>query len=612
MNEVATAAVQDLVDQIVAASQAYYYGDAPIMTDQEFDHLVEKLRSIEPRHDVLTMVGWGAKPRGKNKVALPAPIRHSLTKIHRAEQVANWMEDQERYGGSREVSPKMDGMTVVLAYDDKHDLTLACSRGDGVEGVDLTYKMFYIGTKVVKCVPGVIRGELYISYPTFNEHLADEYANPRNAVAGIVNGDDLSLLKYVEFIAHGFEDEHHRDAVSQIVPIVPRAVLAGSWAVMLADKENKILSDFRDKYVGLYPMDGVVLGSGDDAIAFKFPTVEVKARLSHIEWNLSPRGQLFPTAVFTDFVDLYGTKVNRATMHNAAYVRDNMLSTGAVVTITKANEIIPYITGIVEGGTVREDYCPTEWNGVPTKWVGLKLFLDHSPEALMRQSLTAFMKSYFTTDGVKSIANLVEDLKLKSFLDLRDVQPWRVEQALERTPGWGKGKIEKMAALYDWDRKLDGRYFFSSLGLNGIGSSNSFKMVEHIKACVNQTPDYFLSVARVPSNIEEVIREHWSIVSAAYICFHDRFEFPTEDKVEFKFDYNMVFTGKFSVQKSELEALARKKGIEVAGSINGKTGYLVQADPDSMSSKTQKAIQKGISVIGEAEFKVMMSQLEDA
>lgn len=584
--------LDELRQLIRRASDAYYLGDTPIMSDHEFDQKVELLRELDPTCPLLHQVGFGARPTYGKKVKLPMAIQHSLEKIHTVEQVRTFWDGLPL----REVSPKLDGMTAVLKYDSNGCLELACTRGDGEYGIDITSKMRYIKTDVSRGVPGAcVRGELLIELLDF-EALQIEYANPRNAVSGIINSKSFDGLEHVSFIMHGYDPNENWAAY--MVPMVPLRYFVGSDNLL----SMEILHDFYDIWKNLYPMDGLVLNG---RIAFKFPTRVVEAEVAYVEWNQSPRGQLVPVVVFKDPIDLYGTKVQRASGFHAEFIRSTNIAPGVIVGVTKANEIIPYIVDVKHPLPNIEVTIPREWNGRSTYWDGLKLYVEQSMEDIQRQAVYNFMKSYFTVDGITDVDSVMRILNINTFYDLANMTPGMAELKLSAAHGWGGTKVQKYCPVFNWDRELDSRWFFASLGLRGVGYTHSEKLTKFVPLCNDPLPDYFLkqTFQILPVNVKDSLRRYWQIVMLAYVNFQTRLKYK-QDAQRALTDWNIVLTGKFSVKKSVIEEALASAGIATSGSIDSKTKYLMQADPTSTSSKTQSAVARGILILGEDEAKV--------
>ena len=263
---------RDLERSIVEASEAYYLGEAKV-SDVEFDLIVEDLRKLDPESPVLKKVGWGMKLYGE-KTKLPTEIRFSLPKIHSVKDLPS--------GEKLIISPKLDGISVILEYRDGL-LYKAVTRGDGVHGVDITAKIPRIATDLT-FGSGIHRGELFIFNEVFKT--MEGFANPRNAVAGIINRKSFDGLEFVSY-------KTHSETMSAHI-LAPYPV--HSVRVNRSNLSEDLLKRLYDEWSKTYPIDGVVIAGGSE-VAFKFRTEELEGVVDKVEWNLSDRGQMVPVAV---------------------------------------------------------------------------------------------------------------------------------------------------------------------------------------------------------------------------------------------------------------------------------------------------------------------------
>ena len=336
-----TTKTDELANAIASASEAYYLGTETEMDDETFDALVEQLRELDPDHPVLRSVGWGLKVYGEKR-RLPVSINHSLPKIRTSKDYRYVIKN---------LSPKIDGMSVILQYGPDGRLALALTRGDGQWGVDITPKMPLISNFNLfsQSVPDtIVRGELFIPTNVFDEFLSDAYANPRNATAGIINAKSMSNLEYLTFEIHGMYVEDHWVGVAHAENLAPCQVLC-----IFPELEDDMTVEQLDAYLGEvyklfetmnYPVDGVVI-NGDTA--FKVKTVEVMTEVVTIEWNMSNRCKYIPTLVVKP-VHLYGTTVTRASGFNYQFVADHGIKPGTRIMLTKGNEVIPHVTKVLD------------------------------------------------------------------------------------------------------------------------------------------------------------------------------------------------------------------------------------------------------------------------
>jgi DNA ligase (NAD+) len=318
------ATIQNLEEQIVKAAEAYYLGEAPIMSDAEFDRTVEELRAMCPTSKVLVQVGWGMKVY-KNKVSLPVAIRNSLDKV----QFKDLKEE-----GVRVYSPKVDGMSCVLQYQEGK-LVIAATRGDGEFGIDFTPKTsrMRIPHSLNTKLDLIVKGELFIYTDVFEEKLSGEYENPRNAVAGIVNSKNFNNLEYVRFAAHP-------QGMVVDLPQEDRFEL-GLLPTDVSDDKSFLLKLREEWLKAGYPMDGIVSQSYDDfnerrinnIYAIKFETEEVLTTVVDVIWSERTSGRMCPTIKYEP-VRLYGTTCENCSGSSYDYIKTNKIGKGAKVMLT--------------------------------------------------------------------------------------------------------------------------------------------------------------------------------------------------------------------------------------------------------------------------------------
>jgi DNA ligase (NAD+) len=595
--------VRDLENLITRASEAYYLGEAPIMTDEEFDRCVEKLRSVSPNSECLVRVGWGMKVY-KDKVKLPAVIESSLSKIQSTSLDMSFKFAQGTWIGS----PKIDGLSCILQYRDG-SLILAVTRGDGEYGIDITPKMMYIGDIGVPLLlsekrDAIIRGELYIDTYTFEENLADKYANPRNTVAGIINGKGFENLKYVRFAAHP-QGEVLRLAFEDRVAL---GILPYRACKSLDDLE--IVRECA--HVDGYPIDGVVIqeskefdeASLDRIFAVKFETETVLTEVLSVEWNEGRGGRMVPTIEYKP-VRLYGTECSRCSGFNYEYIRKNQIGPGSRIKLTKANEIIPYIVEIVSEGRYVELN-----DGVNFRVEGAHMFkIEYSQ---YERSLEAFVGWHYNIDGFKRPKLLIEALCPKRGENTRLTFKGFIQSAIyaprstliEWLNGAGiNGKAEELA------RKLHSPIyqndFFMQFGLDGIGFSEAAKMQPYLREYIfEDNVEEILKKAGIRSNVYNVLikPEIKEMLREAYLAYHTPGMWTVKpQEVKFTATTKVCITGTLPSgrTKAQFGELLKKRGIELVDYVNKDISFLIVSDLSSTSSKVKTATKLKIGLLTE-------------
>lgn len=469
MNIAVKAAKDDLEDRIITASESYYLAE-PIMSDEQFDALVEELRSVYPGSVVLKKVGWGLSVYAE-KIKLPEPIRHSLDKVQSYESLV-----ESSYTGSW----KIDGMSCILQYD-KGVLKLAATRGDGEYGVNILPKTPYI-----KGIPQqleheadiIVRGEIFISLPTFAEHLADEYSNPRASAAGIVNRKSFEGLEYIEFVLHPecrlpyFEACAHASPDGKLPTVFKEDFKRLPERDMFPPYEETFPEFYKCNHY--YPTDGMVCSDfkHDDIFAFKFETEKVRTKVTHVEYNLKKGGKLVPTVHYSP-VRLYDTTCVKCSGHNFKYIKDNNIGNGTEIELTKANEIIPYITNVISGTTA-------DLPDVPYKEEGAHAFVDEDIQYEL--SLKHFIEHHFCFDGFKRPEVIIEALGITTFKELAGWRnPAYYSVIVDKLSEQGVKKIAPKIADRLTEGPLNEKDFFQQFGYDGLGNKAAEALQPYIE-----------------------------------------------------------------------------------------------------------------------------------
>lgn len=595
-----TSEIFELEQQITKASEAYYLEEKELLSDKEFDNLVEKLRELDPENPLLFQVGFGIKVYGDKK-KLPKPIRSSLPKLKTSKEIL------ELFDGVSEIigTPKVDGMHVVLEYDDKGNLLNGITRGDGVFGVDITPKISKlqngvnlkkVNPKMLEIFPDkVIHGELYIDKSTFSNYLSEEYANPRNATAGIINSKSFDKLGYVSFICHKSDAEEY--GFSACVPQFRVDLL--KYQGNLASLCSEIYHKFENNLS--LPLDGLVLNG---IAAFKDQTDEIEAVVKCVNWELTPNGKVCPVVQLKEGYRLYGTKVENVSAFNYKYIKDNKIGPGAIVKVTKANELIPYITEVLSSGgecDPPEEIC---FEGKSYKLEldenGTYLVITHQ-EYLHQMYVTSFIKHYFTSEGVTDALAIKKALRLRSFSQIRFLvgDSSRVKDTLLRNSGWGESKSSSIADKFK-DVVLDRKIFLKAIGIRNVGDVLSEKVSYHLTSILLEDADELISKINAPVHVAKELRSEWGIIRSVYELFEDLL---SEEKVEVEVTDFVVLTGAMSKPRVAIVKELKEIGVSVANGISKRIKYLVCANPDGTSSKLKKARELGIDIITEDKMR---------
>ena len=631
------------------AARVYYQESDEIISNQEYDQLYDELAALEQETGIVlagsptTRVGYeivSGLPKERHAVPML-----SLDKTKDAETLKSWLGDKEGV-----LSWKLDGLTIVLTYL-AGKLENAVTRGDGITGEVITNN-----AKVFDNIPLVIpekeeiivRGEAVISYQDFetiNETLGEadaKYKNPRNLCSGTVRqlNNRITAERHVKFFAFSlakggpavqFRHQQFQWLRQQGFETVEyRQVNGGNVEETVLDFERKIM-DFP------LPSDGLVLLFDDieygnalgatakfprDSIAFKWKDEIRETQLEKVLWNVSRTGLINPIAVFAP-VELEGTTVSRASVHNLSIVKELELGTGDTITVYKANMIIPQIAeNLTKSGTITPpERCPVcgsrtrieDDNGVETL---------HCPNPRCpAKKIKAF--THFVSRNAMNIEGLSE-ATLEKFIDTGIVRTFadlfRLEQhrdAIVNMEGFGQKSFENLTAAARKAATTTPARLLFSLGIPNIGAANAGMIAA---ACHNS----WARLQQITAEELEEIDGIGAVMAEAYVrFFHDEenlktvaelmkvltldetFEAPSAGPLA---GLTFVITGKVSrfANRDAVKAAVEAAGGKTASAVSSRTDYLINNDIHSKSSKNKKAKELNVSIITEEEFLNML------
>ena len=642
--------MQELVQLLNDAAYAYYQTDQEIMSNFEYDALYDELQRLEEESGVI-LSGSPTQRVGYEVVSSLPKVVHalpmkSLDKTKDAEALAAWLGSNEGI-----LSWKLDGLTVVLTYENGM-LLQAATRGNGEVGEDITPN-----AKVFRNVPLkipyqghlVVRGEALISYPDFeriNQGLEEgqQYKNPRNLCSGSVRQLDSSITaqRGVYFVAYtvvkseltmiDFADSKQQQMTflqQQGFQIVEHEIVTG-------EQVPEAVLRFAQKIPELiFPVDGLVvtldsmslseeLGSTAkfprDSMAFKWQDEQAKTRLLEIEWSPSRTGLINPVAIFEP-VELEGTTVQRASLHNVSILRELQLGVGDEITVYKANMIIPQVAENLTRSDSAVIPCSCPRCGGDTEVVSrddvqVLMCMNPSCPAKLLKALEHFVsRQAMNIEGLSeaTLERMADQGWVETFADLYRLKEHREEIcALE---GFGEKSCEKLLASIEESRRQPLFRLLSGLGVPGIGSAGAKLLArafgEDMQKLMEADAERLAQIDGIgPVLAEGIVR--FFAQPENRLMIEDVLKYVQIAEAEGQEEQNLagktfVITGSLQhfENRDALKELLEAKGAKVAGSVSKKTSYLVNNDVESSSSKNKKAKELGIPIINE-EFLLEM------
>ena len=646
MEKDARRVMEELLEKLSEAAKAYYVDAKEIMTNYEYDALYDRLEALEKETGIILAGSPTQKVGYEVASELPKethPSRMlSLDKTKSREELRDWL-------GAREglLSWKLDGLTVVLTYEGGA-LTKAVTRGNGEVGEVITAnaKTFVnLPVKISHRGSLVLRGEAVITYDEFeriNGEISDadaKYKNPRNLCSGSVRQLDSSITaaRHVRFYAftlvsaEGTDFERRRDEMEWLSAQGFETV---EWRLVDGESVIGAVEDF-EKAVEKNPVpsDGLVLTFDDiaygqslgttakaprDSIAFKWADQTAETVLKEIEWSASRTGLINPVAIF-DPVELEGTTVTRASVHNVSIMEDLALGIGDRITVYKANMIIPQIAENLtkSGSAAPPESCPVcgertrikDENGVKTLWC-------ENPGCLAKQikSFTLFVsRDAMNIEGLSeaTIEKLIAKGLVKEQADILRIEDYR--DAIVEMEGFGEKSFANLVASVEKAKNTTPERLLYALGIPGIGVANAKTIAS---ACGRKwrkmtalTKEELLEIDGIGDVLADgyvkFFKDPEKAAGVRDIEALVTLDETEEEKDDFFDGLTFVITGslEFYENRDALKAEIEKAGGKVSGSVSSKTSYLVNNDINSTSGKNKKARELGIPVIDEKTVK---------
>ena len=645
-----------LVRRLDEAARAYYQEDREIMSNKEYDALYDELVSLENELGIVLANSPTAHVGYQVLSELPKEDHErpmlSLDKTKSPEELRDWLGDQEGL-----LSWKMDGLTVVLTYEDGV-LAKALTRGNGVTGEVITNN-----ARVFKNLPAripfkgqlVIRGEAVITYSDFkriNEAIADvdaRYKNPRNLCSGTVRqlNNKVTADRNVHLNVFSFVSASGRTRSNSVEENMTWLADMGFEIVPYVrvnrDTILDAVQDFSEKIrENDFPSDGLVLIYDDiaygeslgatakfprNSIAFKWADEEAETTLKEIEWSPSRTGLINPVAIFEP-VDLEGTTVSRASLHNLSMMEDLQLGIGDRITVYKANMIIPQIAdNLTRSGHIDlPEHCPAcggvttvrNENGVKTLYCGnplcsakkVKLFAHYVSRDAMN------------IDGISemTLTKMIDRGFLEELYDLYDLARYREE--IISMEGFGEKSFANMIDSVERSRKTSLARLIYALGILNVGSANAKLLCKHFGYSIDALRQASVEEMTVIPGIGEVIaasvRDYFDNDHNKAVLERILPLLTFEDAASGENDAQsgqMSLEGKTFVvtgsvehfkNRNELKSRIESLGGKVTGSVSKKTDYLINNDATSGSSKNKKAKELGIPILTEEDFLEML------
>lgn len=639
--------MKELSQKLQEASKAYYQEDREVMSNLEYDRLYDELQKLEQESGVVLA--------GSPTVTVGYEALETLPKERHESPMLSLGKTKERselvsFAGGHKVlmSWKLDGLTVVLTYRNG-ELEKAVTRGNGEIGEVITNnaKVFSnIPLRIAYQGELILRGEAVITYSEFekiNNEIEDvdaKYKNPRNLCSGSVRqlNNEITAKRHVRFYAFALVRAEHVDFKNsrayQFEWLKQQGFDVVEHRLVSASQIEDTVDYFSEK-IRHYdiPSDGLVVTYDDiaygeslgrtakfprDSIAFKWQDEKRETTLLEIEWSPSRTGLINPVAIFEP-VELEGTTVSRASVHNLSIMKALKLGIGDRITVYKANMIIPQIAENLTCSANVEipDVCPVCGGKTAIRSVNDAETLYCTNEACSAKKIKSFTL-FVSRDGMNieglseaTLEKFIARTYIHTFADIFRLSKYREE--IVGMEGFGEKSYTNLMESIERARHTTLPRLIYSLGIPNIGVANAKLLCKYF--------DYDLERLR-DADEEEVssVEGLGEVIAAAVVsyfadetnqknlddlCLELTIEKPQESSQTQTFaGKTFVITGSVEhfANRNELKAFIEERGGKVTGSVSKKTDYLINNDTTSASSKNKKAGELGIPILSEEAF----------
>lgn len=629
--------VEELEKEIRRHNELYFKKNQPVISDYDFDRLVKRLKKLKPSSPVLTELGSDLAESAK-KVFHSSPML-SLDKCYSMKELLNWAG---KFEGDVVATPKIDGAAIAIRYDDKGELQISETRGDGMKGEDITKNVRHIKDIPTRIDGGEleVRGEVYMRLSTFKKY-KEEFANPRNLAAGALKQKDPKKTgEYgLHFFAYDLLGRDYQEEVQKFTALKKMGFHTVSFEKI--HKDEAALNKEFEKYVLRrdkvdFELDGVVyrvnqiseqtrLGASAHhprwAIAYKFQGDFGTTILREVEWSVSRSGVITPIGL-VDPVELSGATVQRVSLHNLGIIEKLGVTLGAEVTMVRSGGVIPKLETVVKktrNAVPTPKKCPS--CGYPTE-VRDEFLYCTNPKGCRKTKLGELLHfvAVLEIDGFGD--KLIEQLYDAGYVEeLYDFYRLTVDDllALQRV---GPILAKKLIGNVQSRRRVPLELFLRSLGIHELGRHASQVLVKNFRNLENilqVKPEDLAQVHTIGEiiarNVTEGLKEKKTVIQKLlkYIQLDER-QAAKKGKLSGK---SFLFTGKMStMSRGDAEKKVEENGGEIAAGVSKDLDYLVvgsegyrDRDKGNKWLKAEALMQKGagIRVISEEEFLKMLS-----
>lgn len=645
--------MQELVEILNKAGKAYYQDAEEIMSNFEYDRLYDELLALEAELGI-TMANSPTANVGYEVLSELPKERHekpmlSLDKTKEISRLKEFLGNQKAY-----ISWKLDGLTIVLTYKNG-TLQKAVTRGNGEVGEVITNnaKTFKnLPLKIAYQGELILRGEAIITYSDFEkinaeiEDVEAKYKNPRNLCSGSVRqlNNEITAKRNVKFIAFSLvkadDVDFKNSRIRQLMWLREQGFEVVEGYETTADTLEERVTYFAQKIAeNDFPSDGLVLVYDDiaygqslgmtskfprDSFAFKWADEICETKLLEIEWSASRTGLLNPVAIFEP-VELEGTTVSRASVHNISIMEELELGIGDTIEVYKANMIIPQIARNQTRSGVKDipTECPVCHGKTKIRQVSDAKALYCTNEDCSAKHLKSFAlfvsRDALNVEGLSeaTLEKFIAKGFISSYYDIFHLE--RYADEIKSMEGFGEKSYVNLQNSVEKARTTTLPKLIYGLGIANIGLANAKVICKEfqydIEKMMHLTEDDLNAISGIGPVIAKAYVEYFANEKHVEELrkLLEELNIPEEEtNTEIQIFENKVFVITGSVEhfanRNEVKEVIESKGGKVTGSVTSKTDYLINNDAASTSSKNKKAKELGIPIITEAQFIEMLEK----
>jgi NAD-dependent DNA ligase len=606
--------IEELRKKIIEANESYRKGNA-IISDYEYDQLMDELSILSPDDELLAKVGYEISDETR-KSRLPIPM-FSMNKIKLIEDIHNWFRLKEiPENEDLIITPKFDGLSFCVKEDNGDSWT----RGDGIYGQKSNKHYSLIQNHLnLKDNPFVYTyGEIMIPKQTFIEKYSDDFANPRNLVAGLLNSKEPSeFLKDCQYIKYGaISDDNFKTKKELLDKLnIGQSVKVQYHMCKLSDLNEDLLFQLFQEYSKEYEIDGLILEVNNIELqeklgretssnnpcfsrAYKSSLFEQKSETEvlGITWNISKQGYLKPVLNIKP-IRLDGVTISNVTGNNARFIKDLGIGVGSKIIIKRSGMVIPVVVEVLNRVEFQMPYLEDSNGKIDYNWNenGVELVTLRETDFQKIKKIISFFQILETDNVSEGVINQLYEAGYKTIKDILNLK----KSDLEKIDRFGKRKSQ---IVYDSIQKSIKNVQLSKLQhatgiFQGLGQLKLVKLEHFItKPSIEQVMEIEGFAEITATTYVESYDDFFEFIKDLPITIFKKEDVKTSNELE---GMSIIFTG---FRDKGAESIILSKGGKISNSVSKNTTHLVCVDKNSTSSKMIKAIDLGIMILDRNEL----------